>query len=286
MILSATNGNAGGTKPTSIGPEVVIEAVLRQVHAFLTLLPNLIMGVIFLLFVWGLAVLVRRGVTSAGHRSHMSDPLVRALGRLSSIIMWVLGLFTAATIVVPSFNPGSMIAGLGISSIAIGFAFKDIFQNFLAGLLLLWTQPFRVGDQIKFGEYEGFVDDIDIRATLIRTYDGELAILPNSAVYTSAILVKTAYDVKRGKLEVFVNQNVSAEEARERIETAVRETQGVLQNPTPTVVVSDLKGASMHFTVFLWSDDPGAAQNRALVNLKRQFDAAQVDVVAGMLFQK
>src|SRR5215471_8935831 len=91
---------------TEIGPQVVIEAVEHQVHALLTLLPNFVICAVFLLFVWGFAFAVKRFVLSAGHKSHMNPPLVRALARLSSILVWVLGLFTAATIVVPSFNPG------------------------------------------------------------------------------------------------------------------------------------------------------------------------------------
>lgn len=128
----ATNAE-NGTKATSIGPDVVIEAVKQQIHALLTLLPNFILCGVFLIFVWGIAFAVRRFVMSAGHRSHMNPPLVRALARLIAVLVWVLGLLTAATIVVPSFNPGNMIAGLGISSIAIGFAFQRYFSEFPCG---------------------------------------------------------------------------------------------------------------------------------------------------------
>src|SRR5579883_736675 len=120
-LLATTAGN--GSKPTAIGPDVIIDAVQRQIHGLLTLLPNFVLCGIFLLFVWGFAWAVKRFILSGGHKYRMNPPLVRALSRLCSILVWVLGLFTAATIVVPSFNPGSMIAGLGISSIAIGFAF-------------------------------------------------------------------------------------------------------------------------------------------------------------------
>jgi small-conductance mechanosensitive channel len=205
------------------------------------------------------------------------------LARIAAIAVWILGLFATATIVVPSFQPGSMIAGLGISSIAIGFAFKDVFQNFLAGLLLLWSQPFKVGDRIKSGDFEGTVEDIDIRATLIRTYDGERAILPNSLVYSNPVLVRTAFNVRRGKVDVTVDHSRTAEEVRETIVGLVAKTEGVLPDPAPSVFISDLKGTGMHFTIYLWSEDVATAQDRLMIALKKSLADAQVDVVSGVL---
>ncbi|MBR7552348.1 mechanosensitive ion channel, partial [Mycobacterium tuberculosis] len=77
-------------------------------------------------------------------------------------------------------------------SVAIGFAFKDIFQNLLSGILLLLSEPFRIGDQIISGNFEGTVEDIQIRATTIRTYDGRKVVIPNSQLYTSPMTVNTA----------------------------------------------------------------------------------------------
>ncbi|MFP3354118.1 mechanosensitive ion channel, partial [Pseudoalteromonas sp. SIMBA_153] len=95
------------------------------------------------------------------------------------------------------FTPAKLIGALGIGSVAIGFAFKDIFQNLLSGILLLISEPFRIGDQIVSGDYEGTVEDIKIRATTIRTYDGRQVVIPNSDLYTSALTVNTAYKQRR-----------------------------------------------------------------------------------------
>lgn len=92
----------------------------------------------------------------------------------------LLGFLIAAVIVFPTFNPGDLVAGLGLTSVALGFAFKDVLQNFFAGLLILWRRPFVVGDQIKVREYEGTVEEINVRSTRIKTYDGERAIIPNA----------------------------------------------------------------------------------------------------------
>lgn len=86
--------------------------------------------------------------------------------------MILVGLFVALSIVLPSFKAGDLIQLLGISSVAIGFPFRDIFQNFLASILILLTEPFQIDDQIVFKDFEGTVENIQTRATTIRTYDG------------------------------------------------------------------------------------------------------------------
>ena len=91
----------------------------------------------------------------------------------------------AVTAAFPSFTPADLVGALGIGGVAIGFAFKDIFQNYLAGLLILVTRPFVVGDQIRFKDYEGTVEDIQTRATFIKTYDGRRVIIPNGDLNTN-----------------------------------------------------------------------------------------------------
>jgi small conductance mechanosensitive channel len=90
-------------------------------------------------------------------------------GRLVQGTVWVVGLLVAAVIAVPRFTPGQLIQLLGLSGVAISFAFRDILQNYLAGILILLTEPFRINDQIVFGSYEGTVEDIQTRATHLRT---------------------------------------------------------------------------------------------------------------------
>lgn len=275
-VIAANTQNA--SKPTSIGPEVIVDTVERQIHFLLTRLPSFVLCGVFLIFVWAVAFGVRRFVLSAAR--HLNPPLVRALARLTSIMVWILGLFTAATIVIPSFNPGNVIAGLGISSIAIGFAFKDIFQNFLAGLLLLWNQPFHVGDEIKSGDYEGAVEDIDIRATLIRLYSGERAIIPNSSVYTNPIVVKTAFPARRGRIDVTVEDPRPAAEVRATIAKLIGETEGVKKDPAPSITIAGIKGDTSRFTIYLWSETPDQARDGAMTVLRNAFDPAKTEISA------
>ncbi|WP_408613965.1 mechanosensitive ion channel family protein [Hymenobacter yonginensis] len=157
---------------------------LNQIGRDLMLaLPNIVFGLVtfgvFMLLARGVRALVQR-VTSS--RSS-SQSLVRLLSRLSYVGMLILGVLVTVTIILPGFTPASLVSALGVGGIAIGFAFKDIFQNFLAGVLLL-TEPFKIGDQIKYKEFEGTVEDIQTRATAIKTYDGRRVIIPNAELFT------------------------------------------------------------------------------------------------------
>jgi small-conductance mechanosensitive channel len=185
-------------------------------------------------------------------------------------------------VIFPSFKPGDIIAGLGITSVAIGFAFKDILQNFFAGLLILWRRPFRVGDQIRVKDFEGTVEDINMRSTRLKTYDGERAILPNGDVYTSSILVRTAYDQRRLKFVVGIGYPDSIEEARQVIHDVLKDTEGVLTDPAPWVYVSELAGSSVNLTVYFWVKSQQAnalkVSDKVVTGIKLALDKAEIDM--------
>jgi small conductance mechanosensitive channel len=86
---------------------------------------------------------------------------------------------------------------LGLGGVAIGFAFQNILQNFLAGLLLLWAEPFRVRDEIKVDAFEGTVEEIQTRATIVKTYDGRQVVIPNVDLFTRCVGVSTAFNARR-----------------------------------------------------------------------------------------
>ena len=160
---------------------------------------------------------------SAGHsRENLGD----VLGGFVNWMVLGLGLLFAATIVIPSLKPGDLIAGLGVSSVAIGFAFKDILQNWMAGLLILLRQPFEIDDQIEVNGFEGTVERIETRATIIETYDGQRVVVPNSDIYTHAVLVKTAHEKRRSQYDVGIGYGDDIDRACEVIRAAVEQVAG------------------------------------------------------------
>jgi small conductance mechanosensitive channel len=159
-------------------------------------LPSLILGIVVFLLFYVLSVVVSRMIRGTTRRYRPNLGVVFA--RLTGAATILLGFLVAFSVVAPSFQAGDLIKILGISGVAIGFAFQNILQNFLAGLLLLWAEPFRIGDEIKLNNYEGSVEDIQTRATIIKTYDGRRIVIPNADLFTRSVTINTGSTVAGG----------------------------------------------------------------------------------------
>jgi len=243
-----------------------------------------IVGIGLLVFLGFLlaAKLVRRTLSAAGARTRLDPALVLLFGRLAGAAVVVLGFFVAAVVVFPAFKPGDLVAGLGITSVALGFALKDVLQNFVAGVLLLYRRPFRVGDQIRTGQHEGTVERLDVRSTRIRTYDDELIVVPNGDVYTSAVVVKTAYGKRRVRFVVAIGYDDDIDRARGVIQRVLRETEGVCLTPEPWVYASELAPSSVNLAVYFWTDAYQSAvlrvSDRVATGIKRALDEAGIEI--------
>ncbi|MDI1242377.1 MAG: mechanosensitive ion channel family protein [bacterium] len=262
--------------------DVIWNSILGMVNALLYRLPYIVAGVIVFLVFLVIARLVNRAVNAAGERTRLDVTLANLLGRLASFVITVLGVLVAAVVVFPAFQPGDLIAGLGLTSVAVGFAFKDVLQNFFAGILILWRKPFVVGDQIKFREFDGTVEEINVRSTRIKTYDGERAVIPNGDIYTNAVLVRTAFDRRRASLAVGIGYQDSIEKARSAIMAVLERTEGVLKEPEPSANVVALAPSSVDLKVLFWTKSKKAdvrlTSDRVATGIKLALDEAGIDM--------
>ena len=161
----------------------------RILNTGISLLPNMIMaGLIFVLFLV-LASSAKAIVRRLSRRRQKRQSLGLLLGQLTQMTVAVLGFLIAFSVIAPSFRAGDLIKMLGVGSVAIGFAFQNILQNFLAGILLLLQEPFTLGDLITVIGLEGRVDDIQTRATIISTPDGDRIVIPNAVLFTNPVVV-------------------------------------------------------------------------------------------------
>ena len=178
------------------------ESAHQMMDSFFVRLPSLIVGIIVFFLFYVLSIVVSRVISRTTRKYRPNLGVVFAC--LTGAATILLGLLVAFSVVAPSFQGGDLIKILGISGVAIGFAFQNILQDFLAGLLLLWAEPFRVGDEIKLEGYEGTVKEIQARATIIETYDGRRVVIPNADLSTRSVTVNTALDVRRWEYDVRV----------------------------------------------------------------------------------
>lgn len=208
----------------------VFDKIDTWLDGFIKLLPNIGVAVVVFILFWITASLVSRYATSVAN-SRGRHSLGAVLGSMLRWSIVAIGGMLAITIIAPSIKPVDLIAGLGIGSVAIGFAFKDILQNMLAGILILLRQPFEVGDQIVSGGYEGTVEKIETRATILKTYDGRRVVIPNSDIYTDAVIVNTAFDLRRSQYDVGIGCNDNWDKAIEIIAKVMKGIDGVQADP-------------------------------------------------------
>jgi small-conductance mechanosensitive channel len=205
------------------------------------------------------------------------------LGRLSQGVVILVGLFVALSIVIPSFKVGDLVQLLGISGVAIGFAFRDILQNFLAGILILLTEPFQIDDQIVFKSFEGTVEEIQTRATTIRTYDGRRVVIPNSELFTNSVTVNTTWENRRMEYDVGIGYGDDIDRAKQLMMEAIANLEDVLKEPSPDVLVMELAESTVNIRVRWWISPPRRAdaldtRDKVLTAIKNKLTANGIDL--------
>lgn len=249
--------------------------VLRQ-------MPNFVIGVIVFWLIYLLSKQVRASVTYVLKRAGRSRSASLVFGRIARWLVVLIGLLLALMIMLPSFNPAQLIDLLGISGVAIGFAFRDILQNFLAGILLLLTEPFKIGDQIIVQNYEGTVEDIQVRATLITTYDGRRVVIPNSNIFTESVIVNTAFTKRRTEYEVGIGYGDGMEAAKAVMLEAMMATDGVLQTPAPDVIAVGLAASAVSLRARWWTDSRRSQtldiQDKVIIAIKNALRENGIDI--------
>lgn len=220
--------------------------------------------VVFMLF-WGLSKLFKFFVRKTlSDRAYTKQNLVLVLNRVGSSMIIFFGFLIAMVIAIPGFTPGQLMSALGIGSVAIGFAFKDIFQNLLSGILILLGEPFKIGDDIIVSGMEGTVEDIQIRATFLRSPDGRRIVIPNATVYTSAVTVNTAYQRRRCEFVVGIGYEDDVHKAKAIILDILDKDQMILSQPGFSVNVTALADFSINLNVRWWVNTTETATSTSI----------------------
>lgn len=201
--------------PVKLGIDPFFKTIEEFAGRAMGIVPALLSAILifFLFFYFG--KLVRTSVRRLVYRRRRGHNVAIVLGRLAQLVISLMGTFVASSILFPSVNAQTIIQVLGIGSVAVGFAFRDVLQNFLAGILILLNQPFRVGDQIRVKDFEGTVEDIQTRATFLKTYDGRRIVIPNASLFIDSVIVNTAFPLRRTEAIIgigFGDDTIRAEE--------------------------------------------------------------------------
>ncbi len=261
----------------------LLDKMQRMANDFLILLPNIVLGlIVFTIFII-IGRSIKRLVKRLTRDRRKARNLGMVLGRLAQGATVLVGLFIALSIVIPSIKASDLVQLLGISGVAIGFAFRDILQNFLAGVLILLTEPFQIDDQIVFKGFEGTVENIETRATTIRTYDGRRIVIPNSELFTNSVTVNTAFENRRLEYDIGVGYGDDLEWTKQLMLEAMHSVDIVLKDPAPDALVMELAESTVNIRVRWWISPPRRAdsldsRDQVISAIKRKLGENGIDL--------
>ncbi len=262
------------------------ELIQRVTGAFAGAAPRLALAVVLVLTGYLLSRLVRWGLRTALVRRR-TPSFAQVMSMLAGWVVLTSLVLAAVVVVLPSVRPVDLLGGLGFFSVAIGFAFRDILENLLSGVLLLLRQPFRSGDQITVVDQSGTVEAITIRETRLKTFDGQLVLIPNRDVYKNVITVLTHYRSRRLSFVIGIAYENDALEACAVIEQSLAGLERIDDTPAPEALVMNLGASTVDIDVRIWcgpnQHDALLAQSRAITAAKAALDEAGIEMPADIL---
>lgn len=242
-----------------------------------------IVGAIVVLFItWIVSIssafIGRRALKRNKMRGSIKDLILRFI----TLGIWSLGLLFSAMILFPGLTPAKALGGLGLVSIAVGLAFKDIFENFFAGILLLWRFPFEKGDYIECEGIVGRVEEILIRMTSIRKDTGELVVVPNSFLFKNPVDVLTNQNSRRVRLEVGIAYDEDVNNALQVISEALTTCTSIISSRPIQIWPFSFGSSSIDIEVTWWTDakpvDLRSSRGEVITAIKKALDDAGIEI--------
>ena len=270
-----------------VNVEQSVDKVTRSLSAlwndFLRRAPFFVAGLVVILLTW----VVSKIVQAVLHRTLDGRKKIRGsfkdlVKQLASIGVWIIGLMTAAVVTFEDFTPAKVLTVLGLSSVAFGFAFKDIFENFFAGILILWRYPLDKGDVITVNDITGRVEDITVRNTMLRRMDGRLAVIPNAILFKNAVDVVTSRATRRQTVICGVAYDEDVDASREVIKKAVEACKSVSGAGDVQIFAQEFAASSVNFEVTWWTGstplEERESRDEVVAAVKRALDEAGIEI--------
>lgn len=246
--------NLTGNEPL----DLLINTLLDFANQFIQHLP--VIGVAVLAFVLAMSTaglsrrLARRGFNRVGLKGSQSELIANFI----FVLLFCVACLLSLAIIFPDLSLGKLFTYLGIASLVLGFAFRDILENYFAGMLLLWQFPFEIGDYVEIetdtGPVRGEVKAIHIRMTVIRKISNDLVVVPNATMYKYPLSIETWAEAKRQSLQVQVAYDSDLARTQTLIQTAVQDCKSVDQRHDVHVVPIEFADSGMLFEVAWWAN--------------------------------
>ena len=262
--------------------EMITDQLRDMVRAFVATLPNLAIALGILILTWIIAKFAVRIAKRVTDKTEFRESIENLAVTLVKLSIWVLGVMIAAIVVMPSLTPASLLAGMGLGAVAIGFAFQDIFENFLAGVLIMLREKMHIGDVIECEGITGKVEHITLRETYVREASGEVTLVPNSMLFKNPVEILTDLPQRRHEIMAGVSYDTDLDHAAEIIRKAVEGAELVDKNRKIDVFAAEFGASSVDFRVRWWAGsqprDRHESRDQVVRAIKRALDEAGIEM--------
>ncbi|MBD2768855.1 mechanosensitive ion channel family protein [Hymenobacter sp. BT664] len=255
--------------------------LIRWVQQFILLLPNLLIALLILVVTFFAARLVRRIMGTILPRVSAHATLNNLVGTMAYLGVLLLGTFFTLEVLSLDKTVTSLLAGVGIIGLALGFAFQDIAANFISGIIIAVQRPFTVGDVIQTESFFGTIESINLRTLDLRQVTGELVRVPNRKVFETAIINYTVTTRRRVDVECGVAYDSDLERVREVVLASLHGFPNLLPDQPVEVMFTSFGESAITFTLRFWIPyqkqvDYVGAKSEAIMRIKRAFDQAGI----------
>ncbi|QMU30943.1 mechanosensitive ion channel family protein [Adhaeribacter radiodurans] len=247
------------------------------------MLPNLFIALVLLVVTFYVARQMRRFSDKLLPRVSHSAALNNLFATMVQTSTLLLGVFFVLTILKLDKTVTTMLAGVGIIGLALGFAFQDIAANFISGVIIAVRKPFGVGDVIETNEYFGTIERINMRTIDLRRVTGELVKVPNRKVFENAMIIYTHYGLRRIDIKMGVSYAEDLERVQDIVKASVTGIKGMIENREVEMVYEEFGESSVNFLVRFWiqykrQTDFVYARSAAIIKIKKAFDDNHIQI--------
>ncbi|TSD67275.1 mechanosensitive ion channel [Inquilinus sp. KBS0705] len=247
--------------------QLVSQKLATWMHDMIKLLPNIILSAIVLVIGFFIAKLIRKTAAKLVKRISQHAALNNLLVSIIYVTFIGLTIFTVLSILHLDTAVTSVLAGAGILGLALAFAFQDIAANFISGIFISFRSPIQVGDIVKIKDYMGKVEEINLRDTVIRTFQGQMVIIPNKDVFQNPIENFTLLGKRRMDLSVGISYGDDLEKVKQVTLRAVQGIKSLSPDDEITLFYTEFGDSSINYVIRLWV---GTTEQRDFLDVKSQ----------------
>jgi small conductance mechanosensitive channel len=236
--------------------QATLQPLMEKLQGWLdgavAMLPNAVVGAAAMALFVIMARMGRRLAARLGDRLGANTAIVSLMATVVQYGLLALGLLIVLGIVGLQKAVISILAGAGVAGLAVGFAFQDLAANFIAGVVMGFRQPFKIGDLVKTADFLGFVETINLRNTIVRTLDGRRVIVPNRMVFENPLINYHTHGNRRIEFSVGVAYETDLQDATQVAREAVEELDCRAEQTSVEVLADGFGASSIDFLVRYW----------------------------------